>query len=376
MADYRRRYFITGATVPLCVLYWILLLSPLYAADVDSEDSVELNEQESVRLYRNPQERREAGLGREITDWLSFSGLVELEKANIKNRFSNGIDVDENENPILTLQIGLEFLFTDWLTAELLLETERTSSIGHTVVDEGYLQAEFGRWATSVGRHYLPFGRYFSNFVTDPMIQFGETNRGSLIVQYTIWKKLRVSGFAFDSDTSSSTNRDDKVDWGTAIEYLTDDESIRLGASYISDLTESDQQFLGEFDNIYENRVSGVSAYALVGMDKIELTAEFVITNGEIKEFDEDEDSPSAVNVELTYFPTRSTQIAVRMERSSQLADEPEQQYGIAGTWRPRYASITFEYLYGKFMPGFVEDDDENELRSRKIIAAKVSFEF
>jgi len=336
-----------------------------------------LNEQESVRMYRNPQERREAGLGREITDWLSFSGLVELEKANIKNRFNNGIDVEETENPVLTLQIGLEFSFTDWLTAELLLETERTSSIGNTVVDEGYLQAEFGRWAASVGRHYLPFGRYFSNFVTDPMIQFGETNRGSLIVQYTIWKKLRLSGFAFDSDTASSATSNDKVDWGAAIEYLTDDESVRVGASYISDLTESDQQFLGEFDNNYENRVSGVSAYALVGISKFEFTTEFVITNGEIKEFEDNENSPAAVNVELAYFPTQSTQIAVRMERSGELADDPEQQYGIAGTWRPgKYASITFEYLYGRFKPGFVEDDDENELRNRKLIAGKASFEF
>ena len=220
-------------------------------------------------------------------------------------------------------------------------------------------------------------GKHFSHFVTDPTVQFGETNRDALIVQYSIWKKLRVSGFAFDSDTASSANRDDKVDWGAAIEYLTDDESIRVGASYISDLTESDQQFLGEFDNIYTNRVSGASAYALVGLGKFEFTTEFVITIGEIKEFEENEDSPFAVNVELVYFPTQSTQIAVRMERSDELANEPERQYGIAGTWRPgKYASITFEYLYGKFVAGFPKDDKENELRNRKLIAGKVSLEF
>ena len=80
-------------------------------------------------------------------------------------------------------------------------------------------------------------------------------------------------------------------------------------------------------------------------------------------EFEKDSDKPSAYNFELAYFPTESTQLAIRMEHSSELADQPKQQYGIAATWLPRdNFNITIEYLHGKFKNGFVNELEEHNL--------------
>ncbi|MFC1664260.1 LbtU family siderophore porin [Pseudomonadota bacterium] len=362
--------------IKVCMLIILPLSSNLFAAEDESEKLGEQHKAESVRLYRNPEERREAGRGTKLTEWLSFSGLVELERERIKNIFNNDIEGREYEEPILTLKIGLKFAFNEWLSGELLFESERNSHFSHTFIEESTLKADFEKGELSVGRQNLPFGKYYSNFITDPMIQFGETRTDAFVANYFVMDSLRISGYLFDSDVSSQGG-DNKVDWGFAIDFKSADESIRMGASYLHDLAESDEQLLGEFNNVYKDRVSGSNAYVLMGINQFEFTAEAVRTNGQIKEFEENVNSPSAYNVELAYFPSRSTQLAVRIERSDQLVDRPERQYGIVGSWRPgKYLSVSIEYLYGKYKPGLVVDDDENVQRTRKLFAGKVSFEF
>ena len=40
-------------------------------------------------FYRTPRERREAGLKTKLTDWITFSGLVEVEAGSVVYQFRN-----------------------------------------------------------------------------------------------------------------------------------------------------------------------------------------------------------------------------------------------------------------------------------------------
>jgi hypothetical protein len=121
--------------------------------DKKNQDSQNQDSAPSTRIYRNPEERREAGLGTELTDWLTFSGLFELEKNYTQFKYDNAIDIGE---------AGIQ-----------------------------------------LGKLNLPFGEYYSHFVTGPLLEFGETRKNAIIFDYGITDGLEVSVFAFDSDAGS-----------------------------------------------------------------------------------------------------------------------------------------------------------------------------
>ena len=79
----------------------------------------------------------------------------------------------------------------------------------------------------------------------------------------------------------------------------------------------------------------------------------------------------------FSWFPQPVYLLAVRLEHSDELADEPEWQYGVSVSWQV-HSNINplADYLYGDYKSGFVEDDKENELCHRNLIAARLTVEF
>jgi len=55
-----------------------------------------------------------------------------------------------------------------------------------------------------------------------------------------------------------------------------------------------------------------------------------VNANDRFKEFDREEDKPSAYNIELAYFPTPVLEFSVRIEGSDEFATQPHEQYGVS----------------------------------------------
>ncbi len=329
---------------------------------------------QQAKIYRSPEERREAGLGTQLTDWLLFSGLVEVEKEYKKNKFGNSLETTENIDIVTTVQIGLDFSFTDWLEAEFIYEAEYDRRF-RDQIDEGLIALDLGKWGIKFGRMFPPFGQYYSHFVTGPLLEFGEIRKTSIIVDYSFNDQLEVSGFVFEGniDKIGSYN---EYDWGLSFEYISENEALRIGGSYLSDLSETDEKLLDDLLN-YERRVSGWSAYALIGMNNFEVTAEMVHATRAFKEFDPEADKPSSYNIEFAYFPTQSVQLAMRIENTDELEDRPEWQYGAAVTWRiANLFNFTVDYLYGDYKNGFVFDDDDNELDHSHLIAAQIALEF
>ena len=117
-----------------------LLFGAVHAGDV-IEDIAEPQVERTPKLYRSPSERREAGLGRKVTDWLSVSGLAEVESEyqdfNLSGENKSGESEDET---ITTLQLGLNFTLSKRVAAEFVLEYEVNSNI--SIIDEGILRYE------------------------------------------------------------------------------------------------------------------------------------------------------------------------------------------------------------------------------------------
>lgn len=187
---------------------------------------------------------------------------------------------------------------------------------------------------------------------------------------------LEFSAYLFDSKVNKQGNSNGQ-DWGASLEFKTENEAIIFGLGFLSDLAESDESFLADENNAFESRVSAWNAYALYGMDKFEITAEYVQANDRFREFDNNADKPSAYNIELSYLPTPTVQFALRYEQSDELSDQPEQQYGMTSTWRPgKRVTFAFDYLHGQYRDGFVLDDDDNPQNDRDLLAAQISLEF
>ena len=354
------------------IVFFGLLYPSLLLAD-ELEEVEQAEEIKPAKFYSTPAERREAGMGRELTDWLTVSGLLEIETAHAWDSYRGGSSEDEQTDE--NLQLGFNITFTETVAAELVFEYEIETGV--TLLDEGLISYESELLGASLGRFYVPFGEYFSSFVVGPMLEFGETRVNALSVDYSWEDRAEAFAYVFESEVDKAGENNDKPDWGLGLELSSADDTVKFGLNYISDIAESDEGFLDEFKSRYRSRVGGWNAYGIYGMDEAIITAEMVRAADKFDELEAQEDQPVAWNLELAWFPRPVYQIAVRLEHSDELADEPEWQYGVSVSWRlHRNINLVADYLYGDYKSGFVEDDKGNELRHRNLIAAQLAIEF
>lgn len=345
------------------------------AAAIPPANAAEPDPVAAARIYRTPAERREAGLGRQLTDWLTVSGLAELEYDYRNSRFRAGHPATHRDHDSFSVQLGFNIEFTAQVRAELVFEADTDGNDGR--LDEGLLELEADDWGFKAGRLYVPFGEYYSNFVNGPMLEFGETRASAVVADYALTDRIDVFAFLFDGEAGKRGRRRVGLDWGLGLELVNRDESFKAGLGYLSDLAETDESLLADAGGIYQQRVGAWTAYVLYGAEHFAVTGEVVYATRAFHELDASINRPLAYNLELAYFPHSALQLALRLEGSDELADQPKRQYGVSATWRlSPHASVAADYLYGRFKRGFVVDDDGIETRSQHIATVQLSLEF
>ncbi|PCI74883.1 MAG: hypothetical protein COB20_14170 [SAR86 cluster bacterium] len=354
-----------------------LLLLPLFIpffAYGQEEEGVDVAA-ERAGNYRTRDERREAGLGTELTDWLTFSGLVEVEHIREVNKFDGDLSDNYDFSTDPSVQAAFDISFLDIFEAELILEYTEDSR--DPIMDELIIAADVGNMGFSAGRFYAPFGLYYSHFVTGPLLEFAETRRDILLIDYDILDVVELAAFAFDGESRKLGETKDDVGWGASIDALLIDGRLNVGAGYISNLAESDEEFLREEDNIFRRKVGAWNAYAVYEADTWDVSFEILSALDSFSELDLTEDRPKSWNLEAAYFPSNTFEVAFRYERSKELIDAPEEQYGVAFTWRlPNNISMTAEYLNSDYKKGFVEEDDDSFVRDGNTITLWIATEF
>ena len=358
------------------LLFVILAVGALQSwAQEPSSSGQEFEKPESVRIYRSPEERREASLGIQVTDWLRFGGVVELEKEWKKNIIT-GPDNTENPDTELAIELGFEVEYEEWLEAEVLFAIEDNGRRHYQELDEGLIGVNLGDWGMKVGRLYVPFGAYYSHFISGPLLEFAQTRGDAILMDYTVFDSIELAAYAFDSKVDKREDHNE-VDWGISLEWVSEDESMRMGAGYISDLSESEDELLLDFKNTFLRRVPAWNAYALIGLKNFEITAEILRATRSFREFPKNADQPFAFNIDVAYFPFQFIQVATRIEHSKELIDEPAWQTGVSVTWAP-WESITVsaDYLYGHYKKRFAFDDFDNPQTAHHFTALQLTWGF
>jgi len=361
------------STAGHCYLFWIIAFtmpSPLLA----QEEVIRDEAPDDVRIYRTPEERREAGLKYKVTDWLTVSGLVELEYIFQRFSLSDSSRHTHDDDFSKSLQLGAEITPTSWLTGELIYEYDDEGSGSHTL-DEATASFEAGDFELVAGKQYVPFGVYLSHFVSGPILEFGETRDKGVTLAYGPDDRLDFSAFAYRGRAEKQGSNGGEWGWGLATE-VSPVEWGTFGASYISDLADSREGLLRDFNDRYERRVPAWSAYGVVGLDRFEITAELVRALRSFKELDPEANRPRAWNVELAFYPAGSFEWALRLEGSNELEDAPKLQAGASVAWRIfKNVSITLEYLRGTYEKGLAEDSKERELDKVHQFGSQLSIE-
>jgi len=367
------QFFTSKVLAFISVLIFPIIAS---AAPSDTADSdTEKPDPPTLLVYRSPSERREAGLGTPITNWLNFSGLVEVEKH--RNQFSliEQKVVNRLEPTTTTLQAALLGKISDWLEADLIFEVVNDNNLDSRL-DEGVISADLDDWGVKAGLLYLPFGEYYSHFVTGPMLEFAETRRYAVQVDYAVSDSIEFSVFGFNSEVNRNNNQD-IIDWGLSFEMDSVDESIRFGISFISDLAESEESLLGSKVTTYKNRAPALSSYILFGFDQGEITMETVRALTQFDDLPDKINKPISTNIECAYFLRHDLQFAIRLAQSSELQAQPERQYGVSVAWRALENSLlSVDLLHGRYKGSFYFDSSGNEIKSVNELAVQLAVEF
>ncbi len=353
-----------------------LLFLPAFALADDEIPTTDKSASERrVQVYHTPREKRDAGLGTNLTDWLSLSGLAKIEATSFDNNFQNKITNSGQDNAVSAVQVGLKLEMSDQVESEIILDFQDNKT--GAVLDEAFVELKSGHWGLSVGKQTLPFGNYYSHFITSPLLEFGETHATALLVGYNYNGVVDVSAFTYKGRARQS-NVDERInDWAAAVEAKTLGDRVLIGASYLSDLADTDAQLLENFDNQYPRRVGAWSAYAVVRAGTAEVSLEIVRAARAFRALAPTADQPRAWNLEIAYYPAETWQVAARIERSAELSNQPERRYGIAATWLA-YGVVTMsvEALRSDFKPGFAFDNNGNEVRRQTLFATQLSLEF
>ncbi len=210
------------------------------------------------------------------------------------------------------------------------------------------------------------------------MLEVGETRSNALIIEYSISEQMEWSVFVFDANPEKyGSDRD--YGWGASLDILSQNESLRFGASYVSELVNYLALMFNELDFESKTNIPAWSVYALFGFElnyadsrsdnitTAELTLEIVQALRESASVESKRYKPIAANVELALYPIPELQFALRLEYSDELILHPQWKSGVSVTWRfGNNYSLSFDYLYGRYKPEFFTEDSENTWRQHQ----------
>jgi hypothetical protein len=279
----------------------------------------------------------------------TLSGLLEVEAGLVHIEGGE----EEDDLRLSTVQLGLDAEFTPWLRGHVigLWEEDATEPM---VVDEAVLSLT-SPWsvgghspALHLGRQYLPFGRFDSAMISDPLtLELGETHTTAVL--------LTLDGAVWNAALGTFTGAVDAGDngldsWVLAIE-ATPREGITLGASWISDLAESDAGLVAD-ERLYRDDVPGWSAFLALQHGDVALTAEYLaaVKRFKTEQVEAGEDltgrRPQAWNLELAWQATEQLQVAGRYEEALDYQADVRRYGATLSYGLCDFALLAFEYLH------------------------------
>lgn len=293
----------------------------------------------------------------QLSDKVALGGVIEVEAGSV----SDDLNGDGSDIVLATVEMGLDAKIAESVEGHIIFLYEEGEDF---TVDEGTitLTTPYGLTLTA-GNMYIPFGMFNSHFISDPQtLELGETNDSAVLIGYGN-DVFDLSVGTFNGDVVEPGD-DDKVDDYVASLTVTPVEGISFGASYISDIADTDGDITsvtapvaGEVSDI----IAGYSAFVSASFGPLTIDAEYLAAADNFEPADLDNengdgtgdgsgDQPVTFNVEVAYAVSDVLEVAVRYEGNEELFDLPETRYGLALAYGlHENTTLSFEYLAGEY---------------------------
>jgi len=302
---------------------------------------------------------------RSTPDWLnrlSWSGAVEVEAG-----FADQEDEPSSDLVAATVELGLDAQVNDWTSVQVLLlheeddtplEVDEASiTLGNSDRSPLYLRA---------GQFYLPFGRFESHMISDPLTLEVAEIRESALQLGAASKHWYGSVFVFNGSTSEGG--DNSIEhFGAEAGVLLEagEASLDVGAGYLSSLGDSDGLDMDAVDDF----AAGVVLHALFEMDRLTLIGEYVMARDDLAGANS---QISAMNLELAYslaFAGQDLTLALGHQQTQEAGpDLPSERLMFAlGTTLWADTGLSVEWAQDEF-------DGKNDTASRMTLQLATSF--
>jgi hypothetical protein len=342
---------VKGMKRPMLVslLLTVVLVLPQVVFAESLEDKIKILEERQAELYHSLKEKKEFDFVGNISDKISLGGLIEVEAAFVDNE-RDAPNEDSSDITLATVELGIDAKVNEHVEGHILFLYEEDET--DFDVDEGTITitSPYGLYLAA-GKMYVPFGAFNSHFITDPLtLDLGETNESAVLLgRGDDLYEFAVGIFNGDVDDSA----DDEIDDFVASLTVTPSEGLSFGASYISDIADSDSEIAG--GGIISDSVAGIGLFLSSSFGPFTVEAEYV---GAIDDFAAAEvgppnsltgSEPSAYNVELAYAVSEDIEAALRLEGSDDL-NWVEDRVGVAASFGIyENTTISLEYLHGEY---------------------------
>lgn len=344
-------------TLAPALLVLTLLAAPVWAVHPDERSEVE-NLQRRIEALEAEQEKpRESFILETLSKRVRLSGLLELEAFYHKQQGA----AESSDLTLATAQLEVEGVINDHIGGHLILLHQKGADES-LVVDQAVLTlscpdtVHSGHFHLAAGKLYLPFGKFNSYFISDPLtLELGETNNTALFVGWALSDRIDLKAGIFSGETDTVGDHDTIDSFVVALE-LTPFEGLTLGGSYLSDLAESDIGLVKDdpvLGNVYSSRVPGASAFLSLALGPFVFEGEYLAAT---KRFEAPVAAvgeeltgtrPRAWNLELAMIPDERWQVALRAERADDFQNDLVRYGAVASYGLFQSTVVALEYLRG-----------------------------
>jgi hypothetical protein len=290
---------------------------------------------------------------------VTVSGVVEVEASSVEN-----YDGETSTDVVLaTAAMAVDAKLNERVSATLALlyEEDDVAFDGATLgLDEGYVTVQMNNTTALVAGHlYVPFGSFESNMVSDPMtLVLGETSETAIMLDMASGNVFG-SLYTFNGDAKETTTSpdNDTLSFGANAGFANDDFSI--GASYISNIADSNTLQDPGFSNTLDSAVPGMGVNLAWNINNFSVIGEYLAATQSFENGDvlgaadgtavtvANAEKPTASYVELAYNTGVATiAVAYQMTEEALFLGLPETATSIAVSFDlMEGAGVGIEYI-------------------------------
>ena len=344
-------------------------------------------------------EETETIIGR-IEDSIHIHGLLEFGGGYYSTDMNYTGHEKGSDLCMPTVEIGIGAEVNDWVSAEIILLYEDHpewlgGEEGHFEVDQAIItiaNSEVTPAFLMAGKMFVPFGALLEHFPNKPLtdapltMMLGETNEKALLIGAEM-EGFTVSAYVYNGDVEEKGGSNNYIegygfDANYAFEDTTQDLDMLIGASYISNIADSDNSVEHMLDgNDINQYAGGADVYLHVGYQGMFFDAEYMAAVDSFKVCDSlgtcgDKHKPAVWNIEAGYNYNwwRNLEIAVKYAGSDDggALGFPKRRYGINFNQEIFHDTIfSVGYMYD-----YMHADDHNGRNTRDLLFSQIAVEF